>query len=333
MHDDELHRFKSDIHFLQYAADRYGYLRDRRESSVSSHVLRHPATDDKIVVRKDRDGHWTYFSVRDDRDHGTIVDFVQRRGRHRFARVRPRGAPQWLGTARPVPEPSSAPTRRRPRRAGPWPRSLRPRASPPRAPTSTREAFAGRPCPTRASPAPGAWIARGNVLFAHRDEAGAVTGFEIKSRGFTGFAAGGTKTRLAERGPRRAIACSSSPRAPSTRSATTSFIAAAAKPPATSAPRARPAPRRCELLEKVFSRLPRGGHRGRRRRLRRGRPQDRRAHRDADASRAPPWLPRRRPRRSEGLERRPSARRARLHPVAADRAACSRRSRAMTPAA
>src|SRR5258708_22332251 len=79
MYDDELHRFKSDIHFVRYAVDRYGYQRDRRESSVSSHVLRHPATDDKIVVRKDKDGHWTYFSVRDDRDHGTIVDFVQRR--------------------------------------------------------------------------------------------------------------------------------------------------------------------------------------------------------------------------------------------------------------
>ena len=81
MHDDELHRLKSDIHLVHYVVDRYGYQRDRRESSVSSHVLRHPATDDKIVVRKDRDGHWTYFSVRDDRDHGTLVDFVQRRGR------------------------------------------------------------------------------------------------------------------------------------------------------------------------------------------------------------------------------------------------------------
>jgi hypothetical protein len=59
MHDDELHRFKSAIHFLHYAADRYGYRRSRRESSVSSHVPRHPATDDKIVVRKDRGGHWT----------------------------------------------------------------------------------------------------------------------------------------------------------------------------------------------------------------------------------------------------------------------------------
>jgi hypothetical protein len=36
--------------------------------------------------------------------------------------------------------------------------------------------------------------ARGNVLFAHRDDAGALTGFEIKNRGFTRFAPGGTKS-------------------------------------------------------------------------------------------------------------------------------------------
>jgi hypothetical protein len=42
--------------------------------------MRHPITDDKIVLRLDGDGHWTYFSVRDERDNGTIVDFLQRRG-------------------------------------------------------------------------------------------------------------------------------------------------------------------------------------------------------------------------------------------------------------
>ena len=36
--------------------------------------------------------------------------------------------------------------------------------------------------------------ARGNVLFAHRDDSGALTGFEVKNRGFTGFASGGKKT-------------------------------------------------------------------------------------------------------------------------------------------
>jgi hypothetical protein len=35
---------------------------------------------------------------------------------------------------------------------------------------------------------------RGNVLFAHRNESGTLTGFEIKNRGFTSFATGGTKT-------------------------------------------------------------------------------------------------------------------------------------------
>ncbi len=36
--------------------------------------------------------------------------------------------------------------------------------------------------------------ARGNVLFAHRDDASELTGFEIKNRGVTRFAPGGTKS-------------------------------------------------------------------------------------------------------------------------------------------
>jgi hypothetical protein len=194
MHDDELHRFKCDIHFLHYAADRYGYRRDRRESSVGSHVLRHPATDDKIVVRKDRDGHWTYFSVRDDRDHGTIIDFVQRRGRHLSLGSVREELRSWLGTARPVPDALETPRRSRPAQRRPvaevfeaarlastcdylCARGLRPE-------TLSDPRFAGT------------WRldARGNVLFAHRDETGALTGFEVKNRGFTGFAAGGTKS-------------------------------------------------------------------------------------------------------------------------------------------
>jgi hypothetical protein len=48
----------------------------------------------------------------------------------------------------------------------------------------------------RSRSATGTWRqdARGNVLFAHRDDAGALTGFEIKNRGFTRFAPGGTKS-------------------------------------------------------------------------------------------------------------------------------------------
>ncbi|MEO5767718.1 MAG: hypothetical protein ABIS92_05150, partial [Polyangia bacterium] len=61
--------------------------------------MRHPVMDDKIVVRLDRDGHWPYFSVRDDRDNGTIIDFVLRRGATTIAHVREelRG---WAGDLR-----------------------------------------------------------------------------------------------------------------------------------------------------------------------------------------------------------------------------------------
>ncbi len=36
------------------------------------------ATGDKIVVKRDADGHMVYFSVRDDSDNGSIIDFVQK---------------------------------------------------------------------------------------------------------------------------------------------------------------------------------------------------------------------------------------------------------------
>jgi len=194
MHDDELHRFKSDIHFLHFAADRYGYRRSRRESSVASHVLRHPATGDKIVVRKDRDGHWTYFSVRDDRDHGTIVDFVQRRGRHPSLGSVRKELRSWLGTARPLPE-----TFELPRAMAPADR--RPVAEVFEAAriASTCDYLSARGLRPETLSDPrfaGTWRvdARGNVLFAHRDDSGALTGFEVKNRGFTGFASGGKKT-------------------------------------------------------------------------------------------------------------------------------------------
>jgi hypothetical protein len=93
--DEELDRFKR-MNLAEYAASR-GYRLVRREptrgggsrgSTSSSLLVRHPTTDDKTVVRLDRDGHWTYFSVRDDRDNGTIVDFLQHRGASAIAQVR-----------------------------------------------------------------------------------------------------------------------------------------------------------------------------------------------------------------------------------------------------
>jgi hypothetical protein len=198
MVDAELDRFKSDISLLRYAIERYGYRRDRRKSSRSSHVLRHATTDDKIIVRRNPDGHWTYFSVRDDRDHGTIVDFVKQRTHpSSLGHVR-QELRQWLGTPRPERDDWTAADAI----------GLAVAAHDPRAAT---EAFAAarvvetshylqtrglRRETLSCERFIGTWRlgARGNVLFPHRDDAGVLTGFEIKNRGFTGFSPGGTKT-------------------------------------------------------------------------------------------------------------------------------------------
>jgi hypothetical protein len=253
MLDHELHRFKSDIHLVHYAVDRYGYQRDRRESSVSSHVLRHPVTDDKIVVRKDRDGHWTYFSVRDDRDHGTIVDFVQRRGRHSSLGEVRQELRQWLGTPRPAPDYEPAPVRSRDR---PSPSDAFAAA---RATESCAYLHARGLRPETLADARFAGTfrqdARGNVLFVHTDDAGVVTGFEVKNLGFTGFATGGRKTawQSAARPDDRALvitesaidALSHHQLHPGRREATRYLSTAGA-----------PSSAQFELLERVFSRLP-----------------------------------------------------------------------------
>ena len=192
MHDDELDRFKRDVHFVEYALERHGYQRIVRESSRGSHVLRHAGTDDKIVVAREADGHWVYFSVRDDRDHGTIVDFVQRRDRASLGQVR-QELRHWLGTPRPDPGPARRPE---------TPPIARDRHA-------VTQAFAGadfvvnslylnarglRPETLQDPRFARTWKqdARGNILFPHRDEDG-LCGYEIKNRGFTGFATGGTK--------------------------------------------------------------------------------------------------------------------------------------------
>ena len=75
---EELEAFKTRINLTLYAASR-GYAIDRKASSRNSAILQHP-NGDKVIVALDHDGHWIYFSVRDDKDNGSIIDFIQRRG-------------------------------------------------------------------------------------------------------------------------------------------------------------------------------------------------------------------------------------------------------------
>ena len=90
---DELERFKSQINLAEYAQAQ-GYEIDRKESSRASTVMR--SGGDKIIVATDTDGHGIYFSVRDDADHGSIIDFVQKRQGLNLGQVRKELRP-WIG--------------------------------------------------------------------------------------------------------------------------------------------------------------------------------------------------------------------------------------------
>lgn len=194
MPDFELDTFKRDINLVEYATSRCGYERVRKESSRSSHVLRHRTTDDKIVVAKEQDGHWVYFSVRDEKDNGTIVDFVQRRQNKSIGEIR-QELREYLG----MPRPAQTRSKEDPPETRPIERDrnkviqalaaakdiannlyLNSRGVRPE--TLKEPRFAGTFKEDQ----------RGNVLFVHRDGEG-VSGYEIKNREFTGFASGGTK--------------------------------------------------------------------------------------------------------------------------------------------
>jgi hypothetical protein len=193
--DEELDRFKR-INLCEYAISR-GYRLVRREgtrgSTASSLVLRHSATDDKIVARLDRDGHWTYFSVRDERDNGTIIDFALRRGSRTIAAVREElGA--WAGELRPatvaLPSASTVQSDRAIVRAA-YARAL----TVPNHPYLNARGI--RPETLACPRFRGAWRVdgRGDLLFPHRDGPGPedICGFERKNSRFAGFSAGGSK--------------------------------------------------------------------------------------------------------------------------------------------
>src|SRR5215469_14804347 len=86
MSDAELEKFKIEISLAKLASS-YGYELDRRESSRTSFVMRHQ-DGDKIVVATDRDGHGIFFSVHNDRQYGSVIDFVKRKERVNLGQAR-----------------------------------------------------------------------------------------------------------------------------------------------------------------------------------------------------------------------------------------------------
>jgi len=91
--NEEIEAFKTQINLTAYAASQ-GFLLDKRKSSRNSAIMR-TDSGDKIIVAKFPNRHWVYFSVHDERDSGTIIDFVQNRRSGSLGEVRKELRP-WL---------------------------------------------------------------------------------------------------------------------------------------------------------------------------------------------------------------------------------------------
>ncbi|MHB8989212.1 MAG: toprim domain-containing protein [Desulfobulbia bacterium] len=189
---DELEQFKTQVNLVEYALT-LGYQVDRKESSQNSKVLRHE-NGDKIVVATGQNGHGIYFSVRDDRDNGSIIDFVQIRTGASLGQIRKTLRPWIDGAEAPpqqqrYPEPKPHPTSRDRQQV------ILAYAKTEPVQHQTYLASRGIEDSTLADPRFAGMVrqdARGNAVFPHYDSEG-LSGYELKNKGFTGFARGGTK--------------------------------------------------------------------------------------------------------------------------------------------
>lgn len=191
MFDAELESFKTGIDLRTYAAAQ-GYQLDRKASWRGTAVMRHPGTNDKVIIKRGMDGHYVYFSVRDDRDNGSIIDWVQFRTGLSLGAVR-KELRRWVGQP-PVPVPSFPALHK----------TEKDRMKVEAAYAKMRDAVDGHPYLERRRALPASLVAserfagririddKGNAVFPHFDAEG-LSGYELKNVEFTGFASGGTK--------------------------------------------------------------------------------------------------------------------------------------------
>lgn len=189
---DELEEMKR-IDLCQYAASR-GFVLDRRHSSRSSAVLRHP-NGDKLIVARNRNGFYMYFNAKGN-DRGTIIDFVQARDRLSLGEVRRHLRPWLTGQVSPPPMSSTLPFDLQPSEhdaaqvLGRW---IQAKPIGQTHPYLEIERHIPREILKHSIFEDRIRIdARGNALFPHYNQSG-LCGFEIKNTGWTGFSPGGIK--------------------------------------------------------------------------------------------------------------------------------------------
>ncbi len=188
---EELEKFKTEINLVEYAQSQ-GYQYRSQASSRNSAVLAHD-NGDKIVVATDTDGHGIYFSVRDEADNGTIIDFIQNRNNLTLGEVRKelrnwRDEPRTRSSKfipRDKPQPINSDLLKVIKAASGFKVAYEHPYLEKRSidlATLTSDRFVGTV----------AIDSRGNAIFPHYDQNG-LTGYSIKNTKFTGFSSGGTK--------------------------------------------------------------------------------------------------------------------------------------------
>ena len=191
--NNEVDLFKTDINLSEYAASK-GYELDKTESSRNSVVMRSSLSEDKIIITRGQDNHWTYFSVGDTGDNGSIIDFIQNRERLNLGEVRKELRP-WIAE-RSIPTPINE-----------YRKKIEPIvknregviASFSKANSIQESKYLqsrGLRLETIQNQRFNSMIkqdGRGNTIFPHYDHQG-LSGYELKNNNFTGFARGGLKS-------------------------------------------------------------------------------------------------------------------------------------------
>ncbi|MEM9409513.1 MAG: toprim domain-containing protein [Planctomycetota bacterium] len=85
--------FKRDINLTTFASMFYGYEIDKKKSTKSSIAMK--STNDKVIISK-KSGMWVYFSVFDESDSGTIIDFIANRTNKSISEIG-QHLSEWLG--------------------------------------------------------------------------------------------------------------------------------------------------------------------------------------------------------------------------------------------
>ena len=92
--NEELDQFKTKINLVDYA-QKLGYQLDKKKSSNNCIVLK-DNQGDKILVGLDKiDNHYFYYSLTNETDKGSIIDFIQKRKNLNLGEVR-RELRSWI---------------------------------------------------------------------------------------------------------------------------------------------------------------------------------------------------------------------------------------------